>query len=132
METGATPTFYAGNGGNNDGFGGSGIWAVLLLALLGGGCGFGGRGGCDNNISEAVDNAELNARFNSMERQIDSVNDLAQIRANYKEICDTHMGVLENRFTLGSKIDEAKFDNAIIAKDAQLSAQECCYSFMAA
>lgn len=123
--------------GNNDGFGGSGIWAILLLALLGNrwgnGCGE-GNGRC---FDDAIDNAELNGRFNSIERQIDNINDLEQLRDNFQEICDTKMMVAENRAVLGSQIldskcdlsaqiAENKFDNAIIAKDAELAAQRCC------
>lgn len=131
-DVGGTPAFYAGNTGGDSGFGGNGIWAILLLALLGGGCGgFGGRG-CGGDAAEAVDNAELNARFNSLEGQIQNVNDLAQLRENYKESCDTNMNVTMQGSETRAAVAEAKFDNAIIAKDAELAAQACCYSFMAA
>jgi len=132
---GVVPTlnYGAGNGYGDGGFGGSGIWAIVLIAALfggrGGWGGFGGGGDCcggGSNVRDAVDNAELNARFNSLEGQINNVNDLAQLRENYKESCDTNMNVTMQGSNVLAAVAEAKFDNAIIAKDAQLSAQACC------
>lgn len=113
------------SGGGDGGFGGGGaIWAIVLIALLGfnrnGNCGDGGCG------REAIDNAELNARFNSLEGQIQNVNDLAAVRETYKEACETNMNVTQQGSNVLAAVAEAKFDNAIIAKDAQLSAQACC------
>ena len=53
---GEIPTVVSGNGYNNGGMWGSdGIWAILLLALLGGrGFGFGGYGGGAGTYSEAL------------------------------------------------------------------------------
>lgn len=120
VDVGGVPTVMTGNG---DGFGGGGaIWAIVLIALLGGGFGR-GHGECGR---EATDNAELNARFNSLEGQIANVNDLAAIRETYKESCDTNMNVTQQGMNVTREVLESKFDNALIAKDAQLAAQACC------
>ncbi len=51
---GEIPTVVSGNCGNNSGgmWGGDGIWAILLLALLGGGFG-GNRGGIGGGVAPA-------------------------------------------------------------------------------
>lgn len=124
VDVGGVPAVSTGGG---EGFGGGGIWAILLVALfMCGGNGFGGRGCGGNEMREGIDNAELNARFNSLEGQINNVNDLAQLRDNYKESCATNMNVTQQGSNVLAAVAEAKFDNALIAKDAQLSAQACC------
>lgn len=116
------------SGGYGEGCGG-GIWAILLVALLGG-RGFGGYGGCGDGYGKGGCGGgcydELNGRFNALEQQIDHSDEMDALRDNFKEICDTNMNVTQQSFNLDREILQAKFDNAIIAKDAELSAQACC------
>lgn len=120
---GGAPFLATGNGGNDSGFGGSGaIWAIVLLALLGGGFNRGHGDGCGR---EAVDNAEVNARFNSLENQISNVNDMAEIRATYKEACETNMNVTAQGRDNIIATTEAKYDTALQLKDMQAAAAAC-------
>ena len=66
------------NGGRNDGgmFGGEGIWAIVLIALIfGGGNGFGGFGGGNNGASGALTRADLcdGFSFNNLEQGVRGV-----------------------------------------------------------
>lgn len=143
-DVGAVPFVSSGS---NWGDSGGGIWAILLLALCGrgfGGCGGDyGRGGYSD-----ADSAEINGRFNSLENQIDAVNEQNAIRFNLKEICDGHMATLESKGDIIREVIESKYDldksvqsaecdltkdilnnrfeTAIGFKDAQLQLAECC------
>lgn len=115
---GGAPFLATGNGSGDSGFGGgSAIWAIVLVALLGfgrnggGGCG----GGCE--ATDAVNNAELNDR-------IDNINAMAEQRATYKETCETHLAVAN----LGREGVENKYDLSLQLKDMQMANAECCCS----
>lgn len=131
-DVGGVPVVTTGGWGGD---GGGGIWAILLLALCG--RGFGGWGGGDCGRGGCGGDAEINGRFNSLENQIDNLNDQAALRFNLKEICDGHMAtleskgdiireVLENKFDITKEVMENRFDTAIGFKDAQLQTAECC------
>lgn len=69
---GEFPTMISGNNGCNNGmWGGDGIWAILLLALLGGNGGFGwggGRGGSEfvgYELGKVATQADVAAGFNN-------------------------------------------------------------------
>lgn len=145
-DVGGVPFVTAGS--NYGDCGGGSIWAILLLALCGRGFGgFGGDCGGRGGYSDA-DGAEINGRFNSLEQQIDSVNEQNAIRFNLKEICDGHMATLESKGEIIREVIEGKydlskevlqsdcglskeilnnrFDTALGFKDAQLQLAECC------
>lgn len=110
-----------------DNCGGGGMWAILLVALLGG-RGFGGYGGgydggrgCGGGCND-----ELNGRFNALEAQIDHNDEMDALRENFKEGCDINMNVSNQAYGLSTQIMQSKFDNAIIAKDAEIQALQCC------
>lgn len=117
--TNAMPTLISGNG---DGFGGgSGAWvAILALALLGNRGGWGG-GGCGGDSG-----AEINGRFDALESQVLNLGDRQDLARNLEETCKVNMNVVEQAFDLSKQIAQSSFDNAIIAKDAELRAAECC------
>lgn len=82
-DIGGIPMVQTGYGGGDYGMGGGGIWAILLLALLGGRGfghgghdGFDGRGGCCppatcHDVTDAAFHNEMESRFNSMQQNID-------------------------------------------------------------
>lgn len=86
VDVGGIPMVMTGGGGygygDGCGMGGGGMWAILLLALLGG-RGFGGRdgfdGGCNpccppatcHDVTDAAFHNEMESRFNSMQQNID-------------------------------------------------------------
>lgn len=117
IDVGSTPVIATGSG---DGFGGGmGIWAILLLALLGGG-GFGNRGNEAARETQIV-NDNMNSRFNSLENMnemsfmaqannINHVEAMESSRDNYRNICETQR-----------MIQTAQYDNAIISKNAEIS-----------
>lgn len=90
VDVGGIPMVMTGGGGygygDGCGMGGGGIWAILLLALLGG-RGFGGRDGFDGgrggccppatcqDVNEAAFHNEMESRFNSIQQTIDHNND---------------------------------------------------------
>lgn len=114
IDVGGVPAVSSGG----DGFGGGGaIWAIVLIALLG----FNRNRG-DDGFSA---NAELNGRFNSIENQIDNLGNREDLARNLMETCETNMNVSQTGAGITREILESKFDNAIIAKDAQIQALEC-------
>jgi hypothetical protein len=88
--------------GSGEGFGGSGIWAILLLALL-------GRHGLGGGDEGGVANIELNGRLNGIEQRIDNVTENAEIRATHEAVCTTQRDILENRYALGKDILENRY-----------------------
>lgn len=124
VDVGSVPAVVTGN---NDGMGGQWIWAIVLIALLGfGRKGYGDDCGGGGRVDNEVNFAELNGRFNSLERQIDNVDDMAQLRANYKEVCDTHMSVLESKYETGKEIMQNRYDFALGFKDQAMQLADCC------
>lgn len=140
------------NGGRNNGdmWGGGGLIGILLIAALFGGFGRGGfGGGGEAAVASGSRNLEaLDSKINQLAGTVDagflatgaSINNASQLefqRMLSQQICDGFRGVdmgfaqtnsnLCNGFAgVQSAICEAKFDNAMIAKDAQLSAIQCC------
>lgn len=122
MDVGGVPMVATGN---NDGFGGSGIWAILLLALLGGN-GW-GRGNCGNGgAAETQILGVMDSRFNSLEAMNESrfaaqasnirmVEQLEATRDAQADICMTQR-----------MVQNAQYDNAIIAKNAEIANLRCC------
>lgn len=95
--TGFYPYMY----GNNSGFfGDNGIWAILLLALLWGGNGFGGFGGNGWNnvattdyVSSEFTQRDINNGFQNQSNLISNgFTNLAQ------DVCNLKSDVLENRY----------------------------------
>lgn len=123
----------------NDDWGGGGSWIlILVIALLFNRNGFGGcgEGGCVNNELDML-NSNFNSRLSSLEdnvnfnhqftnQAIQGVDEKAAIRENYKETCATNMNVSQTGAGIQREVLEAKFDNAVIAKDAEISLLECC------
>lgn len=62
------------NGNNGGFFGGDGIWAIIIFAIIFGWGGFGGFGGYGGGNSGAVDNYVLASDFSQLDRKIESVN----------------------------------------------------------
>lgn len=102
LETGGMPMTYMGGG---DGFGGNnGIWAILLLALLGGrGFGFNGYGGECGGVAN-VDNQVWQSQQLS---QIDN-----GVRGLGQGLCDT-------TFALNNSIKDAQYANTMATNEAK-------------
>ena len=89
-----------GYGNNGFGFGGDGIWAIVLIALLFGGNGFGGFGGNNWNnvattdyISSEFTQRDINGGFQNQSNLI--ANGFSD---NATNICNLRSEVLENRY----------------------------------
>lgn len=122
---GIVPTLdYNNNGYGDCGFGGGGIWAILIIAVLFGG--FGGRGCGGNDVREASDNAELNARFNGIENRIDNLGNREDLARNLTAVCDTQRDVLETKCGLTEEILENRYNSALGNKDLAMQLAECC------
>lgn len=114
VATAGMPMVATGNNGGSDMGGGQWIWAIVLIALLGGG-GFGGNKGGDT--------AELNGRFNSLENQIQGVNAIAETRAVHDMVCDTNMNVSKEAGLLCRDVLENQYATSIQMKDMQMAFQ---------
>lgn len=132
-DVGGVPVVTTGGNGYGDGCGGSWWPMILIIALLGGGGLWGNRGADvvgQESVRDAIDVATIEGSIQRLDGQMQAgfqnVNDLAQLRDNYKETCETNMNVIGNRYELGSKIDQAAFENAIIAKNAEIANLQCC------
>ena len=100
---GAYPYYPMYNNGNNDGFfGGEGIWAILILALLfGGGNGFGGFGG-NNGIYPWLANGQQDILTNTnngfdtlhLSNQIEGVRDGVYGLSN--QICNSTSDIVQS------------------------------------
>jgi len=139
VDVGGIPMIATGGGygGCDGGFGGgSGIWAILLLALLGG-RGF-GRDGFDggghhfenNNHTAEKElefiNTTMNSRFNETNNAIDRNANATFQQSIFKEICDTTENINNNISALGAQTAQGFFNTAIGLKDAEIEAIECC------
>lgn len=111
-DVGGIPMVQTGYGG--DGFGSNGIWAILLLALLGG-RGFGGFGGYAYGGGEAVatvDNSVWTAQnFSRLENGQNAIS--GQLSAIGQGICsatfDLNNSVKDGTYATTSAINEAKY-----------------------
>jgi len=117
-DVGGIPVVTTGSSGFDNG-GGGWMGMLLLIALLGGGRGlfggFGGGYGCGDGYGYGRDGGALNYhdrwvadRFNSMQNQTD-----------FNKVESDISGVKAEIGRLG-------FDNAIIAKNAEIAALNCC------
>lgn len=118
IDVGGTPVIASGGDGMG---GGMGIWAILLLALLGGnGFGGGARGETD------IINDNINSRFSSLEGMNESrfmaqANNIAHIEAleatrdNQDAICTTQRMILEQGQA-----------TTLLAKNSEIEALKCC------
>jgi len=108
---GNTEMIHSGGGGWGGGDSGW-LGMLLVIALLGGrGFGFGGRDGGHSADIERIQlmmNDNQNARFNQISGEIASVENRGAIAGIAREV------------------GQLGFANAMIAKDAQISALECC------
>lgn len=117
VATAGMPMVATGNNGGSDMGGGQWIWAIVLIALLGGG-GFGGNRGDGN--------AEVNGRFNALENQIQGVNAIAETRATHDMACETNLNVSKEAGMLCRDILTNQYQTSIQMKDLQMAQQNCC------
>lgn len=142
LDVGGVPMVYTGgNYGDNCGMGGGGIWAILLLALLGG-RGFGhdglrdGIGGacCPpatcHDVTDAAFHGEMESRFNSLQQNIDHNEDCNFQREIEMQIANGFGGVnlatCKGFGETNGNIAETKF--ALTLEDCKTQAQlaQCC------
>lgn len=128
--TGVLPTVelagannYPMGGYGNGFFGGDGIWALVLLALLFGGNGFGGWGGNGYNnlattdyISSEFTQRDINGGFQNTNNLIAS-----GFSDNATNICNLRSDVLENRYA--NQLAEANTQRDILLQTTQLENQ---------
>lgn len=122
--------------GGSDGFGGGmGIWAILLLALLGGN-GFGGRGNDAARETQLI-NDNMNSRFSSLEgmnearfmaqaNNINHVEAMESSRDNMREICETKNMIQSVGYGNSLIEKDTQLQMALGFKDAELRQQSCC------
>lgn len=132
--------FMYGNGGNGF-FGDNGIWAILLLALLWGGNGFGGYG--NNNvattdyISSEFTQRDVNNGFQNQSNLISS-----GFTNTAQDICNLRSDVLENRYAsqlsacntqrdILSQTNELNTNLLTSALQSQAKMDECCCNLRA-
>lgn len=118
----ATNNYPMGGYGNGF-FGGDGIWALVLLALLFGGNGFGGWGGNGYNnlattdyISSEFTQRDINGGFQNTNNLIAS-----GFSDNATNICNLRSDVLENRYA--NQLAEANTQRDILLQTTQLENQ---------
>jgi hypothetical protein len=110
-DVGGVPVVHTGGG--LDG-GGGWLGMLLLIALLGGGRGlFGGRDG--REVHGEFRHAETNNRFNEVNANLNRVEQSGFNRDMYKEAEWTR-----------AEIGKLGYSQALIAKDAEIRALECC------
>lgn len=115
---------YAMGGFGNGFFGGDGIWALVLLALLfGGNNGFGGWGNNGYNnlatteyISSEFTQRDINGGFQNQSNLISS-----GFSDNATNICNLRSDVLENRYA--NQLAEANTQRDILLQTTQLENQ---------
>lgn len=117
-----------GSGNNGSFFGGDGLWAFLLLALLfnGGrfGGGFGGGGGCG---SPCATQADLAAGFNNS-AVLSSLNDLKLGQSGYQQaLCQGFHGVDMGFNSLSAQLAQCCCDNRAAIGDLKytISSEFC-------
>lgn len=127
------PFFSSNSGGYGDG--GCGISTLLIFALLAGG-GFGGWGGRNEGYN-CAETSHIDHQFNQIQEDIQTSELMTQSmienlgvsqyqQAIFKEICDTNRNVDDKFCSTQALIADAKYDNALIAKDAEITALRCC------
>lgn len=134
----------AATGGNRDGFGGDGWWAIIiLLALFGGfgnrGFGFGGGGGCDQAVATSADlqrgfdTQAVTNKLNGLENAFASLgyDQLAQMNGINSTVMQTGFGLqssLDGGFNaLGRQLADCCCENrAAIAQVRYDMATQVC------
>ena len=114
---------YYGNGNGNGFFGGDGIWALVLLALLfngGNGWGFGGNNGYNNLATTDYISSEFTQRDvanlgTNVSNGFQNTNNLISngFADNATNICNLRSDVLTGNMGLQNSIQDAKFASAI-------------------
>lgn len=141
----AYPFYPVMNGYNNSGFfGGEGIWAIVLIALLFGNNGFGGWGGNGYNniattdyISSEFTQRDINSGFQNTNNLIS--NGFSDTATN---ICNLRSDVLENRYAaqlsacntqrdILSQTNELNTNLLTSNLQAQAKMDECCCTLRA-
>lgn len=145
QDVGGVPAVsMAGGGyGYGDGFGGSGIWAILLLALLGG-RGFGHDGHHDgygygnpccppatcHDVTDAAFHNEMESRFNSLQQNIDHNEDCNFQREIEMQVANGFGGVnlatCKGFGETNANIAETKFALTLENCKTQAQLAQCC------
>lgn len=121
---------YGFGNGNNGIFNGDGIWAIVLLALLFNGNGFGGFGGCGNNMLYDI-NANTNRGFDQA-AVVGGINSLQTTVANgfaNAEVsrCNAQTNLLQSMNSLGSAFQNCCCENRLATADLKYTiATENC------
>lgn len=118
------PLAYGGYGNNSGFFGGDGIWALVLLALLFGNNGWGGFGGNNgwNNvattdyISSEFTQRDINNGFQNQNNLISN-----GFSNNAQDICNLRSEVLENRYA--NQLAESMTQRDVLMQTTQLENQ---------
>ena len=102
------------NEGTFNGFGGDGLWILILFILLAGGNGFGGFGGGDN-LYPWMNNAEnITAGFGNLQTAISNGFAQAEISANARQMAD-----MNQNFALQSQLSQCCCDNRLATAQTQ-------------
>ncbi len=117
----AYPVMYGNGFGNSGFFGGDGIWALVLLALLFGNNGWGGFGGNGYNniattdyISSEFTQRDVNNGFMNLSTQV--CNGFSD---NATNICNLRSDVLTGNMGLQNSIMDSKYSSLVNAKDIE-------------
>ena len=95
------------NEGTFNGFGGDGLWILILFILLAGGNGFGGFGGGDN-LYPWMNNAEnITAGFGNLQTAISNGFASAEVAANSRQMAD-----MNQNFALQTQIGDLRYSLA--------------------
>lgn len=118
------PYAYGNNGFGNGMFGGDGIWAIVLIALLFGNGGWGGFGGFGNNglnniattdyISSEFTQRDVNNGFMNLSTQLSN-----GFSDNATNICNLRSDVLTGNMGLQNSIMDSKYSALVNTKDLE-------------
>lgn len=115
------PVMYGNGFGNSGFFGGDGIWALVLLALLFGNNGWGGFGGNGYNniattdyISSEFTQRDVNNGFMNLSTQVSN-----GFSDNATNICNLRSDVLTGNMGLQNSIMDSKYSSLVNAKDIE-------------
>lgn len=102
------------NEGTFNGFGGDGLWILILFILLAGGNGFGGFGGGDN-LYPWMNNAEnITAGFGNLQTAISNGFAQAEISTNARQMAD-----MNQNFAIQSQLSQCCCDNRLATAQTQ-------------
>lgn len=102
------------NEGTFNGFGGDGLWILILFILLAGGNGFGGGFGNDN-LYPWMNNAEnITSGFGNLQSAISNGFAQAEIAANGRQMAD-----MNQNFALQSQLSQCCCDNRLATAQTQ-------------